>query len=137
MNEAQMLATDVARRAGRMGDNPCIKIHNKGQEILGVAIGLAVGADGRATHYQMAKKSITLYWHEEKDAKELPYKMGPAALTDFVWHWLQGVERGPQPDHDGSNTESWMLDTGDGWGHVDGSFYSMFRVTATWAMHGK
>lgn len=79
---------------------------------------------------------LILYCYESKKANKLPYPMTPEALIDFAWNWLQTVDYGRQPDHDGDNGKGWHLYTED-WGHVDGDWAAFCAIEPAWAMYGK
>lgn len=98
--------------------------------------------DPVTTHTETWKDSTTgvptliLLWSDDKQGALLPYPMGLERATQFVEGWLEGVERGPQPDHDGSNGKGWFVFTDD-WGHVAGREYGVIGIQPAWAMYGK
>lgn len=57
-------------------------------------------------------------------------------IADLIQRWLDSVEYGCQPDHDGHNSKGWRL-YNEKWGHVDNCSRAIFAVTPVWAMYGK
>lgn len=66
----------------------------------------------------------------------LPYAMNLTAACAFVWHWLETADRGPEPDHDGSNKPGWRV-YNEAWGHVAGDWRAFVAIQPVWAMYGK
>lgn len=138
MTRAEHAATAAKAMEGPNFDNPCVQIRGESEDALAIAIGLAAGPV-RATHYRREPSRLVLYWSPDESASALPFGMDAPAMFNFVNDWLRSkdAQREPHPDHDGSNSPGWYLHTGDSWGHVDGSFYSIFCVETCWLMHGK
>ncbi len=90
-----------------------------------------------------AESAMILYWHEPEkwtewpDACSLPFPLSAEATIPFLWNYLQTADYPPEPDHDGDNGKGFLLTTGNGWGHVEGSHYSIFMVKPEWQMYGK
>lgn len=80
--------------------------------------------------------TLILLWSEDRQGASLPYPLDLDRATGFVEGWLEGVERGQQPDHDGSNGKGWFVFT-DGWGHVADLQYAVVGIQPAWAMYGK
>lgn len=121
-------------------DNPCVKVRGESQEDFLLAMRLAAG-ESQASHYKIAGNKMIVYWsapESTEGASSLPYPMRGKPLADFVWNWFSTEANWPpEPDHDGSNSRGWYLDTGNEWGHVGSSFYSLFSLETSWLMHGK
>ena len=141
--EKEILLRDMvvllASRSNTHCDNHLVAVRGIDAYPLGAAIAMAVGSR-KATHYKVIDDSrIVLYWHQE-DAQQtvpLPFFMDAAAITDFLTNWLLQAKWSSKPNFEGSSSRGWSLSTGDGWGHVDGSFYSLFQLQTDWLMHGK
>ncbi len=147
-------------------DNRQLDITAEGEADLGLAIRLAwPSASGKATHYKLINLAETviysgkpttshiitskeggegdggaptmiLLWHAERGALPLPYPLDLEESIAFLAGWLKKVERGDEPDHDGSNGQGWRAFT-ESWGHVAGHRYAIVAVQPAWAMYGK
>ncbi len=88
-----------------------------------------------------AKACMILYWHEQVDtvvkSLPLPFPLTAEAAIPFLWDYIQTCEYPPEPDHDGDNGKGFIVHTGDFWGHIEGSFYSVLMVEPDWQMYGK
>jgi hypothetical protein len=145
-------------------DNRKFDIVSEGDEALAMAVKIAWdnAPGGKASHYKIVnlKEDIRYYgnptshhyqdlkedmdgiptlillWHDERNATSLPYPLDAESATKFIKGWLERVERGEQPDHDGDNGHGWRVFT-EQWGHVAGHHYSILAVQPEWAMYGK
>lgn len=80
-----------------------------------------------------------LFWHvdgalkNEKAPLPLPEAMDLKKATDFAWAWLKRVDRGHEPDIDGSvyPTGYVVKHVSMGWG------YKFVTVQAVWTMYHK
>ena len=83
---------------------------------------------------------LILYWigpgNIENKYNLLPFPMKYDQVAMFVKGWLDTVDFGTQPDHDGDNSRGWRIYNED-WGHVDGQYQAFMAITPVWAMHGK
>lgn len=79
---------------------------------------------------------LVLYWSNNEGATPLPAPLSGEALLGFVQAWLESVEYGSEPDHDGSNSRGWRV-YNEQWGQVAGNFYAFAAIEPVWLMHGK
>jgi hypothetical protein len=56
--------------------------------------------------------------------------------ADFARRWLEQIDYGPEPDHDGSNTKGFRI-YNERYGHVDDSSYGTVAITPEWIEYGK
>jgi hypothetical protein len=123
------------------GDNFKVEVRSSGEEHFNIAFNLAMSsaAGGKAVSYKVTDKSgLILYWHESATGSSpLPYPMEVNAARHFAWNWLSQAEFPPEPDQDGSNERGFIVGTGDFWGHVEESFYSIVFIKPDWQMYGK
>jgi hypothetical protein len=80
--------------------------------------------------------TLLLLWHEGQEATEHLFAMDLAETLGFVNGWLNKVDFGKEPDHDGSNGKGWRVFT-ETWGRVAGYSYTVCAVQPAWAMYGK
>jgi hypothetical protein len=73
---------------------------------------------------------------EDGDKVAFPFVMDADGAADFARRWLEQVEYGKQPDHDGDNEKGWRL-YNENWGHIDGDNHAVIAVTPVWATYGK
>ena len=87
------------------------------------------------------RPGMALLWSEDRigdvKASLLPFPLKAQAATDFLWNYLETVDFGSEPDHDGSNGKGFIVSTGNFWGHVEGSHYAFIGVYPDWQMYGK
>lgn len=89
---------------------------------------------------KVSPERLILFWHDgNKDAIRLPYVLNTAEkAADFIWNWLDGADRGTEPDLDGDcSRDGWSLSNHYmineyGWDHS-----AALVVTAVWAEHHK
>ena len=147
-------------------DNRQLNIISEGQKSLAsaIAISWAGAAGGKATHYKIVKlkketryygepktthhfnelkesddgiQTLILLWHEEQEAKALPYPLELDGAINFISLWLKTAELTRRPDIDGdSEACGWRIFT-ESWGHVAGHTYAIVGVQPVWAMYGK
>lgn len=115
-------------------DNLSIKIVAEGSDRFRAA--LALFPQSEVVGYREDGKRLILYWTESPKATRLPYPMTIAQAAEFVLGWLDNVDRGREPDHDGSNGKGWALYNED-WGHVDDEWEAFAAVEPVWALYGK
>lgn len=85
------------------------------------------------------RKVLILYWsppESDQKAIRLPSACDAIKASNYVEDWLDAVDYGPEPDHDGDNGKGFRLFC-DFWGHVNGSHYSIIGISPAWAMYGK
>lgn len=75
--------------------------------------------------------TLILYWHEHSGGTPLPYAMGELSTLPFIQGWLNDVDYGRQPDHDGSNGKGWRVF------HIPDYSYSFVAIQPVWAWYGK
>ena len=88
---------------------------------------------------EAAPKRLVFYWASNthnKDVVELPFKLDSEGATDFALRWLNELDYGKEPDHDGDNSKGWRVYC-EGWGQVDGEWGAFLAVAPAWAMYGK
>lgn len=146
-------------------DNRRFDIAGEGDEALELALRYALMAvpGNRITHFRLEKlspkvkyygnptlghnveetidedqgtKTMILYWHRDTDTYDMPTPGHPEDIVCGVKAWLQKVDYGEEPDHDGFNTKGWRI-FNEGWGHILGSPYASVAIQPLWAMHGK
>jgi hypothetical protein len=61
----------------------------------------------------------------------------PERAVPVILAWLDGVDYGRGPDHDGDNTKGWRVFNDPDWCHVLGDLYGAFGIQPCWMMHGK
>ena len=121
-----------------MADNFRVLVSARGDATFDAAFCLAFTST-QATAYRIADggSRLVLYWHADKDTVPLPFPMDISAAKAFARNWLSQATYGPEPDIDGDCKKGFTISTGDGWGQVDGSFYSIMEIRTTWMMYGK
>ena len=86
------------------------------------------------------RKALVLLWSEEKreglDVQRFPVPLNSDQATNLVMEWLSQADRGPEPDHDGSNGEGFRVYC-DHWGHFEGLHSAIVGIVPAWAMYGK
>lgn len=131
------------RSIGIMSDNFSLKVCSAGKDHFDMSLKMCFSNSpgSKAKYYSVNEKfGMILYWskpEEEQNSQPLPYEMDLNASGDFVWNWLKNTKYPKQPDHDGDNSKGFFITNGDGWGHVNGSFYSIVAVQPEYMMHGK
>jgi hypothetical protein len=100
------------------------------------------GPHGIAGHWTRLKQdeggipTLVLLWCEEHHETPLPFFLDLEGSIQFVKKWLEVVDYGKQPDHDGDNKRGWRLFTEE-WGHVAKHHGAIVAVQPAWAMYGK
>jgi hypothetical protein len=84
------------------------------------------------------EQRLVFFWAEpqRKEGFRPLAKFGFATAADLAKTWLDQVDYGPEPDHDGSNLKGWRI-YNEIWGHVGGERTAIVAVTPRWAMLGK
>lgn len=129
-----------------------IDVHCRGEEQLRLSLDIALGeAPGRKAKAFIKKKmktnsiaygkneeleTLILLWNEEEGSTPFPSKLGLDQTIAVVTGFLDEVEPGNQPDHDGNNSIGFRVFNED-WGHVGGSPYGIVGIQPCWMMHGK
>lgn len=132
-------------------DNFRIDVTSKGRDQLDAVLGLvAAHVRARAVGYCLSPSHglvlltrccpVGLHpvgWEiDGAPVLALPYPMNIAALRDFVWHYLEQADLGPEPTHDGSNSRGFRV-YNEQYGHIGGRSDAFLAVQAVWAEHGK
>ena len=126
-----------------MSDNFNITIRSSGKKHFDMAFEISFdnAPGGKAKYYTIHKEhGFILFWSKPEDNQNgqlLPYEMDMESAKDFVWNWLKGAEYPETPDHDGDNSKGFLITTGDFWGHINNSFYSIVAINPYYMMHGK
>lgn len=88
-----------------------------------------------------ARSVMILFWEKDTvrkvQATKLPFALNAKTAVDFLWSWLENATYPEEPDHDGSNHKGFIVTTGDFWGHIEGSHYTVLAVYPDWQMYGK
>jgi len=129
----------IESRYHALGDNLAVNIIASGDDKLLIALALVFR---KAEYYSILNKNeLILYWSKPEDsqkASKLPFKLNTIdSMFKFVSGWLENVEYPKEPSHDGSNYEGWHVSTGNFWGHVNESHYSICSIKPEWIMCGK
>ena len=83
------------------------------------------------------QRMVLFWWERDTDkATVLPFAMDHEMATEFAWKWLETLDFGDEPGHDGSNGRGWRVYTTD-WGHVDNYRGAICAIEPAWAMYGK
>jgi hypothetical protein len=115
-------------------------VESRGREHFDAAMKMCFDAFDKAIGYRIDKDGFHLFWHMPDNVATadgqilaLPYKMPCKAVSDFVWGWLQEVDRGSEPDLDGScKADGFVVEhVPFGWG------YEFIRVQAVWSEYHK
>ena len=84
---------------------------------------------------------LILFWcvsRETPDASRFPAPLKPEMLVPIVEQWLDSVDYGREPDHDGDNHRGFYLTNGDKWCHITGQgHYACLDIRPQWMMFGK
>lgn len=143
-NIETLVEIGAARDYGSHCDNPIVHIngHIEDTTALSLAVGLVMGLSpgGKAHAVKLSDNEITFYWHEDSSLRGLrllPIPLTAVGVIHTIREWMKQAKFPQEPDHDGSNGKGWELTSGDFWGHVDGSHYSIFKLSTTWMMYGK
>lgn len=122
------------------GDNREFRVNGEGDEKTRFFAAIALAWDHpntRVVGYRVdPTKGLVFYWTGSDKATPFPFKMDPTQSAEFAWGWLQSVDYGEQPDHDGHNKKGWLVYC-ENWGKVAGEFEAFVAVSPTWIMYGK
>lgn len=135
-----------------MSDNFKIDICNIGAEELDIALGIAFRqAPGKKSSHYIKKKmesthrfgvarqeveTLIFLWHEEKGSIPFPSDISSSEASIIAQKFINSVDAGPQPDHDGSNSIGFRV-FNEAWGHVAGHRHAVVAVQPCWMMYGK
>lgn len=128
-----------------IGDNLKIDVILQTRENFELAMKMAfdICSGSEAIRYRITPdRGMILYWTDsaegrsDHDTERLPYKMKVEQAADFVWHWLQTVDYGDQPDHDGSNGKGFRI-FNEAWGHIDNDWQAFVAIKPEWIEYGK
>lgn len=76
--------------------------------------------------------TLILYWTDGvAEARELPYPLSIERVHPFAVGWLEQVDYGPEPDHDGDNGRGWRVFTGLA------GYQTIVAIQPVWALYGK
>lgn len=136
-------------------DNRTADITSKGREALEMAVKILWPNGNKAVHYKIVNlveedvgyrkeyverddgtPTLILLWAKGNNTQPLPYTLDLNGTIHFIDGWLNTVEYGPQPDHDGDNSKGFRV-FADFWGQVANQTYGFIGVQPVWAMHGK
>lgn len=86
------------------------------------------------------ERRLVLYWVDPEKSVEgyhpFPAPVDAEAAAPFIRAWLDVVDYGRQPDHDGDNAKGWRV-YNESWGHVAGRFQAFVAIEPAWFMYGK
>ena len=107
------------------------------------AVGYSVEPAGKRETYLGKEVNvphrIIFYWTVPRNENYHPFptKLDAEGICFVAKNWLKNdAEYGPQPDHDGSNKEGFVI-YNEEWGHVDGQYEAFLAVAPNWSMYGK
>ncbi len=110
----------------------------------GIAVGFSVQEVDRKedvtswTPKLSREQRLVFFWAEpnkKEGFKPLP-NVGSATAAAIATRWLDLIDYGPEPDHEGSNGKGWRI-YNEAWGHVGHEWAAIVAVTPRWAMYGK
>lgn len=117
-------------------DNFKFDMTSEGADTLKKALSLFSPPGRNVTGYRTDGAKLVFYWHDSPRSTNLPFPMTLEQAADFANGWLEHVDYGDEPDHDGDNGKGWRLYC-EPWGYVDGDHYAFAAVEPVWAMYGK
>jgi hypothetical protein len=136
-------ASRPAIKEDRVMDNMAFDITAEGTDALTQALALAFGeyrqANGWCVDYDGEDNGPRLVLASQVDERFTQFLTAQDAehAVGVVTAWLEEVDYGEEPDHDGSNGKGWRVYC-DQWGHVgeyrDRAFVA---IEPRWAMYGK
>ena len=97
-------------------------------------------AVGWSVHNDDKGLRLTFYWVAPTplvdEYQPLPSPADSNQIAVIVKSWLDAVNRGKRPDHDGDTGKGFRLYNED-WGHVDSRYQAFLAISPAWAMYGK
>jgi len=122
-------------------DNREIRIISEGSEDFRIALSLfkaktIIGYKIIESADPTIPDSMVLYEFPSKHATAFPFPFTSKLACDFVLAWLEQVDYGKQPDHDGDNHKGWKMENEE-WGRVNGDSAAFVKISPEWAMYGK
>ena len=86
----------------------------------------------------LREKRLVFFWAEPNKTEGFRplTEFGSATAAEIAQKWLDHVDYGPEPDHDGSNGKGWRI-YNETWGYVGHEWAAIIAVTPRWAMYGK
>ena len=97
-------------------------------------------AVGWSSHNDEKGQRLVFYWVAPPDRVDgyhpLPSPADSGQICAIAKAWLESVDRGRQPDHDGDNGRGFRL-YNEAWGHVDEHYQAFLALSPAWAMYGK
>lgn len=103
------------------------------------------GASGRkVTHWFIEERErplrarLLLAWHENAGSEfnKLFTPLDHEQAEGFIKAWLESIDYGVEPDHDGNNGKGWRV-YNESWAHVDTNHYVFAAIEPHWNMYGK
>lgn len=136
-------------------DNFALDVRARSRESFGhaIAIAFAHAPGGKARFWcEHPKYGLVLFWSDNDTKKfngkpiiPLPFEMDIRTGADFLWNWLQKVDREKfelkdwdraYDDGDVHNEHAWHVYV-ENWGHIGDSPYAVVAVMPAWAWLGK
>lgn len=148
-------------------DNFQLVLRDRSQKNLITATQIIMGVThAKATHYAShSKNGVVLFWAKpEKDlfavpgmdgtfqgdqtgkdpltdfrapVNKLPYPLTSDTVGTFLWGFLEHMTYPPKPTNDGDSVKGYHLHTGNGWGMLGDSFYTILQLAPQWMLIGK
>lgn len=103
---------------------------------LDIAVSASPNRKAVAWHVDKDGKRLVLHWAIDSKGIPLPAALDGDALRAFVEAWLEAVNYGPEPDHDGHNGRGCRV-YNESWGQVDGEWSAFVAIEPAWLMYGK
>lgn len=79
---------------------------------------------------------MILCWYATNGMLPFPVPLTHGLILPIIEAWLEAVDYGDEPDHDGDNGKGWRVYNED-WGHVGSDPYAFLAIEPAWAMYGK
>lgn len=119
-------------------DNYYFDMTCEGEKTFSHALTLAIGArTTKIKGYRVDEERGLIFYQYDSDAMTpFPYDMDIDTAIVFAWGWLQKVDYGNQPDHDGDNGKGWRI-YNESWGKVANEWEAVIAIQPAWAMYGK
>lgn len=81
------------------------------------------------------RNRMVLFWSAKgfgaPGVQQFPTPLGPEAVEPLVRAWLESVDYGREPDHDGSNRKGWRV-FNERWGYVNDWSNAFVGIEPVW-----
>lgn len=113
-------------------DNWCprnIRIDGHTRDHFVAAVAMCMADHTSFDIFKISEHTIELIWYDpSKEGFKLPFTHNAAAVIALTWNWLLSLKGLPdQPDHDGSNSKGWRVE----------SSYEGLKVSFLWIEYHK